>query len=70
MRPNFLKGKNKADLAPMTTFIFPDFKPLQIIFLFFFETDECQIAGLKPKKEMKFFSNSFVRPISGSKIKV
>ena len=53
----------------MTTLIFPDFKPLQIIFLFFFVTDECQIAGLKPKKEMKFFSNSFVRPISGSKIK-
>ena len=32
----------------------------------------CQIAFSIfkiPKKEMKFFSNSFVRPISGSKIK-
>ena len=67
--PKFLNGKNNADLAPITTFILFVDNPLQIIFLFFFVIDECQIAGLKPKKSINFFSNSFVNPISGNKIK-
>ena len=43
--PSLKKGKNNDDLAPITTFIFPVAIPFQIIFLFFFVTDECQIAG-------------------------
>ena len=57
IKPNFLNGKNNEDLAPMTAFIFPFATPLQIIFLFFFVIAECQIAGLKPKNSMNFFSN-------------
>ena len=66
--PNLLNGKNNADLAPITTLIFPLFNPAQIIFFFFFVIPECQIAGANPKKSMNFFSNSDVKPISGSKI--
>ena len=66
--PNFSKGKKRDDLAPMIAFIFPLLKPFHIFFLFFGVTPECQIAGLKPKKSMNFFSNSPVKPISGNKI--
>ena len=69
IKPNFLNGKNNEDLAPITTLILPFAIPLQIIFLFFFVTPECQIAGLKPKNSMNFFSNWLVSPISGNIIK-
>ena len=64
-----LKGKNNDDLAPMTTLIFLFTTPLQIISLFFLVIPECQIAGLKPKNSVNFFSNCPVKPISGNKIK-
>jgi len=56
IKPNFLNGKNNEDLAPIMALIFPLATPLQIIFLFFFVIAECQIAGLKPKKSINFFS--------------
>ena len=57
IKPNFLNGKNKDDLAPITTLISPLATPLQIISFFFFEIPECQIAGLFPKNSKNFFSN-------------
>ena len=63
-----LKGKNKADLAPITTFISPLVRPLQITFFFFGVILECQIAASNPKNFLNFFSNSPVSPISGNKI--
>ena len=56
--PNLLNGRNNADLAPMTTLIFPFVNPFHIIFFFFFVIPECQIAGINPKKSINFFSNS------------
>jgi hypothetical protein len=49
IRPNFLKGKNSDDLAPMITLILPSLTPLHMISFFFFEIPECHTAGLKPK---------------------
>ena len=66
--PKFLKGKKRDDLAPIIALIFPLLKPFHMIFLFFGVTLECHIAGLKPKKSKNFFSNSPVKPISGSSI--
>ena len=66
--PSLLNGKNKADLAPITTFILPFNNPLQIIFFLFFVIPECHSAGSKPKYSLNFFSNSLVNPISGNKI--
>jgi len=66
--PNFLKGKNNADRAPITTLIFFEARPLQIIFFLFRDIPECHTAALKPKNSLNFFSNSPVKPISGSKI--
>ena len=66
--PNFLNGKNKEDLAPMTTLISPQEIPLQIISFFFLEIPECQIAGLNPKYSENFCSNWLVKPISGKRI--
>ena len=54
---SFKKGKNKDDLAPIITFIFPVEIPFQIIFLFFLVIEECQIAASKPKKSKNFFEN-------------
>ena len=34
IKPNFLKGRKSADLAPIITFIFPFDKPLHITFFF------------------------------------
>lgn len=53
--PRLKKGKNNEDLAPINTLIFPVAMPFHIIFLFFFVTDECQIAASKPKNSLNFF---------------
>ena len=66
--PRLKKGKNKEDLAPINTLIFPVAIPFQMIFLFFFVIDECQMAASKPKNSKNFFWNSPVKPISGNKI--
>ena len=68
MIPNFLKGKNNDDLAPMITLISPLETPLQISSFFFFEIFECQTAGLNPKYSKNFCSNWPVNPISGIKL--
>ena len=57
IRPKFLNGRNKDDLAPITIFIFPSVIPFQIIFLFFIEVPECQIAGLDPKNSLNLSLN-------------
>ena len=69
INPNFLNGKNRDDLAPITTLIFPSLTPLQIISFFFLLIPECQTAGLIPKNSINFCSNCPVNPISGNKIK-
>ena len=51
--PKFLNGKKRDDLAPMTILTFPSVIPFQIIYLFFFEVPECQIAGSAPKNCLK-----------------
>ena len=55
--PSFLNGKNKDDLAPIITRIFPLEIPFQIISFFFFDIPECHTAGLKPKYSTNFCSN-------------
>ena len=64
-----LNGKNKDDLAPITTFILLFATPFQIIFLFFFVTPECHMAGSNPKNSINFILNCSESPISGNKIK-
>ena len=58
IKPSFLNGKNKDDLAPITTVISPVAIPLQIISFFLLVILECQTAGVKPKNSVNFFSNS------------
>ena len=67
IKPNFLKGKNNDDLAPITTLICPLAIPFPKRFFIFFVIPECQIIGLKPKNSLNFFSNCDVSPISGNK---
>ena len=66
--PSFLNGKKSDDLAPITILISPSVTPFHIIFLFFFEVPECQIAGSAPKKSLNLLLNWFVNAISGSNI--
>jgi len=55
INPNFLKGKNNEDRAPITTLILSFAIPLQIISLFFFVIPECHTAGLNPKNSINLF---------------
>ena len=70
MRPKFENGKNKADLAPINTFILFFIIPFHKIFLFFGVILECQIAASDPKYSSNLDLNWVVNAISGSNIKV
>ena len=64
--PSFLKGNNKADLAPTKIFILLFITPFHMTLFCFGVIFECHTAGSKPKYSSNLDLKSFVKNISGN----
>ena len=68
IKPKFLKGRNREDLAPIINFESPVNISCQISFLLPLDKFECHITGLIPKRDSILLKRSAVKEISGNNI--